>query len=164
MLTDPLTLRYGYEATAVPGVKVGPLAASFEGSDSFPIVNIKDGKVERAMTYTTGTVYKKISLVVAHSQSNENKPYDTNRTLVRFDLTGNDEEGKPVIASAYMLTVIPVGLPAAQDKDHINLVKRLVGYLSLGDDVTEDRGDGVETYTDVYDLAPRMIKVMNGEG
>jgi hypothetical protein len=69
-----------------------------------------------------------LKLAISHSVTKENKPYDTERTLVRLDFPlPPDVNGVIVTASAYMV----VAVPTASSVDPTDLPPRLVRILAL---------------------------------
>jgi hypothetical protein len=105
MLNDPLYLgvpdNYPLDPTTAPNTTVTtvlPLHRIGIGDGSAKYSGLWPGSTQNALLTTT------------HSLTNENKPYDTKRTLTRLDLpveTG-DANGKIVKASAYNVLVQPI--------------------------------------------------------
>jgi len=68
-------------------------------------LDISLGASTRRAEMADGT---KVQLTIKHSQSNENKPVETVRTLVRFDFTKlNPVSLKPVTLSTYAVIALP---------------------------------------------------------
>jgi hypothetical protein len=126
MLTDPLqfpiALPVGYVATSDFG------AAVSDGIDLFTN-DFSPGRTVRIGTLDDGT---KVSLTIAHSQSNENAPFQTDRTQIRVDLSKiNTTTGKPVRMSVYQITSRPVG-DDFSETDAWNWVRNLGLFLVTG--------------------------------
>lgn len=100
MLTSDLGTAYPYVADYlgtinVPGDLLEMATIDYPGP----------GASTRTGTMTDAT---KVTLTIKHSQSNENKPAETVRTLVRFDLKRiNPTTSKPVTLSAYAVIALP---------------------------------------------------------
>jgi hypothetical protein len=98
MLSDPLTVK-------VP---------SLVGASTLTILDTLT--FARLLEHGGGSLYKGTAsatdqftrtATVRHSRSNENKPVATNRLLVRVDANGIFADGKPALASAYLVCIIP---------------------------------------------------------
>jgi hypothetical protein len=70
------------------------------------LVSSGEGKTKRVGSWDTETV---MSLSISHSETKENAPHVTNRSLVRLDLGRVDSEGRPVNLSAYCVVAHPQG-------------------------------------------------------
>lgn len=131
MLPDPLrfpavtqTINENLRAL-VPGVLV-------TAANSMPVLLNDGGGSKRSLTVSD----VEHVLSVAHSETNENKPFATGRTVIRLDLKKiNEVTGKPVVLSAYIV----IALPKSVDfdvSDAVDASRSLAHFLTFGQ-VTE---------------------------
>jgi hypothetical protein len=76
----------------------------------------------------------KATLSINHSQSKENAPYTTDRSVIRIDLKKPDSTGKLVQASAYCVVALPQGNVVSRD-DCLVMVNTLLAFLLHGSQV-----------------------------
>lgn len=83
----------------------------------------------------------KYTLTISHSQTKENAPFTTDRSLIRFDVEKtNVTTGKLVTASAYLVVAAPTGGDHTS-ADVLKYTRSLLTLLLLGD--APDEGGGV---------------------
>jgi hypothetical protein len=127
MLTDPLKVNHITAVSAAAGV----LTTTIYAVESYAVVDLAPGKTVRKCTSADGTV--KSTLTISHSVSNENAPFLSDRTLIRFDQQRvNEETGKNVTASVYANIVHPQGGDFTAAVVH-NLVRSLGAFLLSGE-------------------------------
>jgi len=122
MLSDPLTVK-GLDlnaSTTISTLTVG----------DFAITDVAPGKSVRkcSVAITTGGP---AVLTISHSESNENKPAKTDRSLVRLDFLCKDVNGREMNAFAYAVIGIPRGAVDYQDPES-PLSPRVVAEALIG--------------------------------
>jgi hypothetical protein len=71
---------------------------------SVSITDTDNGTTTRRINLGAGQFF---TMTVAHSESNEQKPFVSDRHLVRFDREFPDADGKPLKISVYQVIVCP---------------------------------------------------------
>jgi len=127
MLTDPLPIKR---------LSLGAHAAiTVISTDNWPRIDAGDGSARYVLPSITiaGTDSNGPStLRIAHSNSNEQKPVQTTRTLIRFDFPVMGPEGKAYNSYAYAV----IGIPQTPVYD-ISDGTTLVSAASLGQGLVE---------------------------
>jgi len=104
MLIDPLPFPLT-AAGASNGSAI--LNDAISGNVELHTIDFGPGSTVRTGLLDDGT---KVTLSIKHSQSNENAPFETGRSLVRIDLERvNATTSKPVKMSVYTLISVPKG-------------------------------------------------------
>jgi hypothetical protein len=88
----------------------------------FALRSILDGKSIRADA--TAALGEPRTLTISHSKRNPKDPESPDRHLARVDVTKHDTDGKPFIASAYIVVENPVN--GLFDNDDIRALMTLV--------------------------------------
>jgi len=134
MLADPLIVK-------APSLAAASAITLLE-SNSFAVIDAGSGQSVRKVaspTFGAQTCANPALLKISHSVSNENKPGLTDRTLVRFDFTLVDLDGKPFNAFAYAVIGVPrgnlsasgAGSEIANSDLGVHLVQHLIGALGV---------------------------------
>jgi len=115
MLTDPLKLPLMtpamwdlviYDVLNTGATNWNTLFASAGNSVDFHTTDLSPGATKRIGMIGSNQAV----MSIGHSTSNENAPFVTDRSVMRIDLKKvNSETGKPVTASAYLVTTAPRG-------------------------------------------------------
>jgi hypothetical protein len=152
MLTDPFVLK-------APSLAAHTALTAYN-TLSLPRVQEQGGTAQYGPVLTNSSVLgKSVTMRISHSKSNENKPVQTNRVLVRIDLTGVNADGQEGVAFAYAVVGMPektlhntVGAAVAGDDPvtDVFMLQLLIGALAVSNSaVTLD-----ET---------RIARLLNGE-
>lgn len=130
MLTDPLVIgavTYGNTGT---DQLVGASTASLELQDLSADGSTRVGFIP----LQGGTINAKSKMTISRSQSNENKPVVSDRTLIRFDVVRPHlTTSKPITMSAYLVTSLPQGGTPFEIADQVCLVRSLALFLLIGE-------------------------------
>jgi len=143
MLSDPIYLVSPIASLTATATGVIPLA----------LVPSSALATKRVHVESTGTY----TLSISRSESKENAPYVTNRTVQRLDLTKIDSLGKKVTASCYVVIAAPLSndFPVA---DVIDLVQQTCLFAAFG--ASDDSGTSVSKANGVTHLG----RILEGEG
>jgi len=110
MLSDPLSIALGTVGgrNNLVNAWLGRDHGTVGGFDSNLPLHINDiGPGSSQRVYDDGT--SKWTLTISHSETSENKPLLTRRTLIRFDKEFIDTaSGRTIKASAYIVCALPV--------------------------------------------------------
>ena len=132
MLSDPLVVSLISAANeSLVQTMVGPVLDTVSVSEftTFHLVDLGNKSSKRNGNHYDGN---KAVMSVNHSLSKENKPYDTDRTLIRFDESKIDTvTGRPVTMSAYQVIALPQGGAFTTD-DAVRLGMSLALFSLLG--------------------------------
>lgn len=148
MLVDPIVIGMPPSGTSLTGV----IATSgvFPDAGTFATVEVNPSGSRRVGSLAGVNAELRIS----HSKSNENAPYLTSRSLIRFDLNKVDEAGKQVTLSAYAVISFPTtSLFTISDAER--LARTLGAFLLCGS--TTDVGDNDYPLNRTGDLTVRRI-------
>jgi len=114
MLSDPLYL--GAAPSSVPNPATAP-NTSFTTVLSFALVGgLTAGSTKRKALNVSSFFHDEVEgtanlddivLTLSRSETKENAPYVTSRTLIRLDASRVDANGKSVTISAYMVLALP---------------------------------------------------------
>jgi len=156
MLPDPLRFVRPLSSTTInPTQGLGEFAEV-----QFPITQFQNGRCVRKLPISLETAtYDKVVMTTSQSVSTENKPYQTQRTLIRFDAIGNDSTGNPLVASAYCVLSLPESGITNAAADHAALVRILTGFLTSDIVVDSEIGECVRT----KGISDNLARLMNGE-
>lgn len=100
----------------------------------------------------------KVKMTISHSETKENLPYVTRRSVVRLDRQKVDVNGKTVTQSAYFVTVDPVSgtLFSGAGETTFDLLQLLTFFGLFG--------PVVGTEVDALEESPRVIhRILDGE-
>jgi hypothetical protein len=128
MLTDPLIIG------VVAETAYGTIVTDIDGNTgvtrhlTFRLVDAGPGSSKRQVTDGND----KLLLTINHSLSSENKPFQTNRSVIRLDRSRvNAETGKVVTQSAYLVCATPYGVDFS-DADAAELARTLIMFALTG--------------------------------
>lgn len=114
MLSDPLVIPMPPGGIEAVDVAIADNLSSYYNENTtdriaFHTVDIGPQSSKRKGILTDGVT--KVTMTVSHSQSKENAPLLTDRTLIRFDFVKPDGvSGKPVTSSVYFVGAQPQGV------------------------------------------------------
>lgn len=124
MLIDPL---YIGTVPATELLSTAYTAGVFSSARQYATIDISPGSSKRILVSAT----EKGLMTISHSQTKENAPYVTNRSVVRFDLQKVDAAGKTVTLSAFAVIAQPIG-GGFTDADALSLARTLGAFLYTG--------------------------------
>lgn len=104
MLTDPLKIAIP-TATEVAAIRSAVTGVSPSNVASAAIIDVAPGSTQRQGLFST-SIFK---TGIGHSNTKENAPYVTTRSLMRLDQVRTDSLGKSVTLSAYGVVAVPQG-------------------------------------------------------
>jgi len=129
MLTDPLVIGVVTDGSDGLNIFAGASVTSLELQDLSETGSVRIGPIP-----LQGGGGNKGSLTISRSQSNENKPIVTDRTLIRLDVTKvHSVTGKKVTMTAYCVTGLPQGDNPFTLDDQVCLVRHLALFLLIGE-------------------------------
>jgi hypothetical protein len=129
MLVDPLPVKTLDTNTAS--------SITVLHTDSFATIDVSPGRTVRQCADFGGLGdTNRTVLTISHTESNENKPAVTDRTLIRLDFDIFDFEGGPMTASAYCVIAAPRGAyvdasSSPTELSRIKLLQSLLGVLAV---------------------------------
>jgi len=141
MLPDPLVIPFIGDGP-LTSVRTAITAISLD-SASVPTIT-QDGLAskrsvtlgEGAHPFSGGAVPLKLGVSISHSETKENAPFTTGRTVIRIDASKvNETTGKPVVLSAYLVVVLPQSPDWTVD-DAVAIARSVTGLALLGSPVS----------------------------
>jgi hypothetical protein len=118
------------------------------------LIDTDNGRSKRALNQGGGTFSE---LAIAHQESAENKPVNTDRHLVRNDLIKEDPlTHKPVKASCQITIVVPRSLVTQAEVE--TLVTEAINFLITGG-VADYAGEKVSNGW----ISPAITRLLSGE-
>lgn len=115
MLKDPIKVGLVNDVSGAGFIDYMPALYTGAITDvNLPVLDFGDGATKRKVLLADGVTTN--SMTVSHSQSKENAPYLTDRSLIRLDSVKVDSvTGKPVTMSAYIVVALPQGNTFSQN-------------------------------------------------
>jgi len=130
MLTDPLVI-----GAVVNGGGGGAHTFTGASTATMELQDLAtDGSTRIGTMPLQGGAASKCKMSISRSQSNENKPVVSDRTLIRLDCVRTHAvTGKPITMTAYVVTSLPQGGAPFDPTDQVALVRTLACFLLKGE-------------------------------
>lgn len=150
MLTDPLTVPSSAAVEQERNLIIAP-SPNVVG-ELYRLLDLTPQGSKRK--WTDGNNVKVMS--IDHSTSKENTPYITDRTRVRLDHIVNDENGKPVTTSAFILVAQPRQAGGVTFGNGLALAYQLAGIVLFGELTPTSGGNGTMSFPN-SEAFPRIL-------
>jgi len=111
MLNDPTHVSF-ISSSSHPALAAMLDAGNLPTNIALRLISSGGGGSVRKGVYSTEN--QEIDFTLAHSLSKENKPYQTRRTVLRFDIPKVDTNGVKVTSFVYLVVGSPIGGPMTE--------------------------------------------------